>query len=1176
MDNSVEKPILSAEVVANTSRSIVCAKNQKELTATVSSQNRNQVVGVTNEHRLHVECENSESSKGKGALKEVPLNAFGAGIKRRRNGSNALRVKPNVPGTNSDKEEGSRGHNGSTWADNSDSNTEILVFKRENRTCEKRNDRGLQKADSTSSSGATSSRLSGQKRERSEYSKEVEDENLEENAALMLCSLSDQRSALNVSKPVNGVHMSSAVQESNGLVGPCQVLGPRRREGFVRKRRCFYEVNLRDFNPFTIVKWRIRVYWPLDRSWYIGSVKEYDPVMRKHRVRYDDQEEEWLDLHNERFKLLLFPSDVPNKSNWNENKNPNLLSGENLEEESQEDSDATIEKILETKPVKSLLTCSLYQMKPDPLPVTSNSKFFEVKSNKSLAKNGRFVTVYSRKRFRKRKENLSSISILTTAVDTMLANTTRVLSSHCDVVLKLNVPLAMFAGWVLIGLHYCNWHLLFFLYHGALITIYPLVKLEITVSDNSFGWRYFSIEVCLRSAVSVLCFLVGMFKLGNECDGKESKVPVTSISCTISGLHGYKGRVVIGLFSFFRITNLRWAYLEKRIKCDYSCIKMEDSSSGLVDPLSAYRPFFSGVNPMMFFMNEKSTSKPPSFLPSSHHEMIPVSSFPRNSRPTTSVVEVSVDQISHVVALPVPVQMSNALIHSSTPTAPRSTLHRARPSSIPKLWPSSDQIVSRKPRSDTSSQPWLVKPGTKSQPNHQKIQHLSKSSKSTHSDYALTCYANVLVTADNRGWRECGAHVVLDFDEREGARLCVQFFRETKYFYRANHVMQPGSTNRYTHAMMWRGGRDWSLEFIERNQWFIFKEMYEECYNQNLRAVSVKNIPTPGVRTVEGNNTVGFRQRFVRGLRYIGGVGSDIDVALDPSRVIYDMDSEDEEWVSGFNGERELTEDLFERIMDKCEKLAYMNKCTEFTKEQIEELIGDVGPTEVVNEVACYWSTKRTKKGMSLIRHLQPPLWMHYQKLLDEWEASVRKILRAPHSALSKAPPGEKPAMFAFCLRPRGLQLKRPQKKLFLSSRSHGRRLNAHVSRERVASVSRLNHLNRTRVSASQFSDKPRVVSSISHSQTVLTGKRARTASSDMPDRVNPTSTSLPSDNLWFLKEDVEEFKVRDAQNAALHAANMARLKREKAQLLMQKADLAMYRARSALMISDAIKYSKL
>ncbi|KAF3326962.1 DNA mismatch repair protein MSH6 [Carex littledalei] len=275
------------------------------------------------------------------------------------------------------------------------------------------------------------------RKEQSEHSKEVEEE--EENAALMLCSFSDQRSGLNVLKPVNGVHMLSAVQEGNGLVGPCRVLRPRMREGFVRKKRRFYEVNLRDFNPVTIVKWRIRVYWPMDRSWYIGSVKEYDPVIHKHRVRYDDQEEEWLDLHNERFKLLLFPSDVPNKSNWSENNNPNLLSGENLEEDREEDSDATIEKIVETKPVKSLLTCSLYQLKPNPLPVTSNSNNFEVKANKSSVKNDRFLIVYSRKQFRNSKENLSSIG-------TILVDATRILPSHCDIVLKLNLPLALRDG----------------------------------------------------------------------------------------------------------------------------------------------------------------------------------------------------------------------------------------------------------------------------------------------------------------------------------------------------------------------------------------------------------------------------------------------------------------------------------------------------------------------------------------------------------------------------------------------------------------------------------------------------------------------------------------------------------------------------------------------------------
>jgi hypothetical protein len=583
MDNGVGKSFLS-EVVENKSRSIICAKNHKKLTGIPSSQSGNLGLGVKSEQRLHAERENNKSSKGKGALKEVPLNAFGAGIKRRRNGSNALRVKPNVPGSNPNKEEGSRSHNDPTWADNSGSTTGSSLLKEEKRSClgdsaenrtpQKGNERSLQKADSTSSSGATSSHLSGQKRKkRTKYPKEVEVD-LEENAARMLCSLSDQRSDLNVSKPVNGVHMLSDVKESSKLVGSCWVLGPRRREGFVRKRRRFYEVKLRDFNPFSIVKWRISVYWPLDREWYAGFVQEYDPVIRKHSIKYEDNEEEWLDLHNERFKFLLFPSDVPNKSKCNENKNPNLLLGENLEER-EEDSDASIDKIVDTKPVKSLLTCSLYQPKPNLLPVTSNCDNFEVKADKSPVKNDRFINVYSRKRFRNRKENLNSISLLASAVQTNLAGATRIFLRNCGVVLKLNLPQDLFAGQGLIGMHFWHWHSLFLPYHGALITMSPMVKLEIMVSDSSSSSRYVLSEVCLRSAVSLFCFLVRIFNKANECNGKESKVPVTSITYTISGLHDYRGQAVIGLFSFFQITNLRWAYLQKKIICECSCMKLE-------------------------------------------------------------------------------------------------------------------------------------------------------------------------------------------------------------------------------------------------------------------------------------------------------------------------------------------------------------------------------------------------------------------------------------------------------------------------------------------------------------------------------------------------------------------------------------------------------------------------
>ncbi|GAB2248659.1 hypothetical protein Droror1_Dr00008541, partial [Drosera rotundifolia] len=38
----------------------------------------------------------------------------------------------------------------------------------------------------------------------------------------------------------------------------------------------------------------------------------------------------------------------------------------------------------------------------------------------------------------------------------------------------------------------------------------------------------------------------------------------------------------------------------------------------------------------------------------------------------------------------------------------------------------------------------------------------------------------------------------------------------------------PGSVNRFTHAMMWKGGKKWALEFPDRSQWALFKEMHEE------------------------------------------------------------------------------------------------------------------------------------------------------------------------------------------------------------------------------------------------------------------------------------------------------------------------------------------------------------
>ena len=49
-----------------------------------------------------------------------------------------------------------------------------------------------------------------------------------------------------------------------------------------------------DCDPQSWVGERLRVYWPMDNTWYEGRVKSYDKSTKKHVVIYDDGEEECL------------------------------------------------------------------------------------------------------------------------------------------------------------------------------------------------------------------------------------------------------------------------------------------------------------------------------------------------------------------------------------------------------------------------------------------------------------------------------------------------------------------------------------------------------------------------------------------------------------------------------------------------------------------------------------------------------------------------------------------------------------------------------------------------------------------------------------------------------------------------------------------------------------------
>lgn len=56
-----------------------------------------------------------------------------------------------------------------------------------------------------------------------------------------------------------------------------------------------------------MVNRRVRVYWPLDQSWYEGCVRSFDKITGKHLVQYDDAEEECLDIDKEKIEWVEEP-----------------------------------------------------------------------------------------------------------------------------------------------------------------------------------------------------------------------------------------------------------------------------------------------------------------------------------------------------------------------------------------------------------------------------------------------------------------------------------------------------------------------------------------------------------------------------------------------------------------------------------------------------------------------------------------------------------------------------------------------------------------------------------------------------------------------------------------------------------------------------------------------------
>lgn len=242
------------------------------------------------------------------------------------------------------------------------------------------------------------------------------------------------------------------------------------------------------------------------------------------------------------------------------------------------------------------------------------------------------------------------------------------------------------------------------------------------------------------------------------------------------------------------------------------------------------------------------------------------------------------------------------------------------------------------------------------------------------------CSANILVVESHKCYRIQGATVKLEISASKQWSLAVKKDGITRHSLTALKLMRPCSCNRVTNDIIWtEDNNNWKLEFPDRRDWLIFKELYKECSNRNVQVPSGNIIPVPGVYEVSGyadSNNVDFR----RPISYISVKDDELSRALAKRTANYDMDSDDEEWLRTLNNEsfaagneqwEHVSEEIFELIIDAFEKAVYCSPDDYSDEKAAVNLCLDLERKEVVEAVYNYWLKKRKQKRSALIRVFQ-------------------------------------------------------------------------------------------------------------------------------------------------------------------------------------------------------------
>lgn len=239
------------------------------------------------------------------------------------------------------------------------------------------------------------------------------------------------------------------------------------------------------------------------------------------------------------------------------------------------------------------------------------------------------------------------------------------------------------------------------------------------------------------------------------------------------------------------------------------------------------------------------------------------------------------------------------------------------------------------------------------------------------------CSANLLVVETDKGYRVEGAEIVLDVSASNEWFLVVKKNGSTRYSLKVQREMRPSpTTNRFTHAVIWAAEAGWKLEFPEKKEWSVFKELYKLCWEKNAVPASpiVKIIPVPGVHEVI-DSWDSTSAPFKRPDSYIRMTSDELSRALSSRTANYDMDSEDEEWLSELNKGLDtadiVSEESFELMINAFEKAAYYTPEECDDQESAASLCCDLASSVVAGEVCRYWLKKRKRRRSPLIRVFQ-------------------------------------------------------------------------------------------------------------------------------------------------------------------------------------------------------------